>query len=199
MSDYEFVDKKRQVKRKFKSFRQEGGAGSLEQLKTKLSEFITEDPDFLEPYLVLEEIYQQEENPEKAAQIRQEAFDRAVSLITDKEGNWPDLLPWSYDENRHIIRTLLQQAISEWENREWQQALDLLRLLIITNPNDNVAARYYILAIRMGFTFSGFEDRFNKGGYYDQELSDWFDEHVHRFTDEFDWWLKWKKNHQKNS
>lgn len=196
MSDYEFVDKKREVKRKFKSFRQEGGVENLDQLKSKLNELITEDPDFLEPYLVLEEIYQEEENPQKASQARQEAFERAINLITDNEGNWPDLLPWAYEENRHIIRTLLQQAISEWENREWQQALDLLRLLIITNPNDNVAARYYILAIRMGFTFTGFEDRFNKGGYYDQELSDWFDEHVSRFPDEFDWWLKWKKEQQ---
>jgi hypothetical protein len=37
-------------------------------------------------------------------------------------------------------------------------------------------------------TFDEFEDRFNKGGFYDSDLSDWFEENYKKFPDEFaDW------------
>lgn len=196
MGDYTFLDRDREVQNRFYQLREEEQVDDLGHLMDQLKKLINEDPDFLEPYLVLEEIYLAHEEPQNAAQIRQKAFDRALNLITDENGNWPDHLPWLHLENRHIIRTILQQAISEWEHRNWEQALDLLRFLLISNPNDNIAARFYILAIRMGFTYYGFEDRFNKGGYYDQEVNEWFEEHVARFSEEFQWWLDWAEKEQ---
>ena len=192
MSNKVFEDTERPVREKFQQLMEQGKPSGLEELIDQLQALITEDPDFLEPYLVLDEIYTETGKTDKAAEVVEQAFSRALHLITDDQGNWPDEIPWGVIENRHIVRAILHKAISEWEQRNWQDALDLLRLLLMTNPNDNVAARYYILAIRMGFTFKGFEDRFNKGGYYDSELNEWFDEHVNRFPDEFEWWLKYE-------
>ena len=42
----------------------------------------------------------------------------------------------------------------------------------------------------MNMSFEEFEKRFNKGNYYDMELSHWFDENYMRFPNEFDWWKK---------
>ncbi len=189
MDNSVFIDQSRPVAEKFFKMKEEGSS-DLEEVTTRLQQLVQEDPDFLEPYLVLEEVYTETGKHDKATEVLDEAFNRAVNLLSDDEGNWPDEIPWMADENRHIIRTILHKALSEWEHRNWQHALDLFRLLLMTNPNDNIAARFYILAIRMGFTFAGFEDRFNKGGYYDSELNEWFDEHVERFPDEFEWWLK---------
>lgn len=63
-----------------------------------------------------------------------------------------DILEWGWLENRHIIRTILNKAISLWENNHMDEALNLFRNLLKTNPNDNVGARYYILAIRMNMS-----------------------------------------------
>lgn len=155
-----------------------------------LKRLIEEDPDFLDPYLELYEIYQVENKDHKARQTLDEAYERAIDLITDKQGNWPDALLWGFLENRHIIRTLLNKALLEWEDGNNDKALELLRSLLRTNPNDNVGARDYILAIRMGFSMYGFEDRFNKGGYYDMDLTIWFEEHARKFPDEFGWWFE---------
>ena len=192
MGTEEFVDHERPVRQKFQALSNNDENTDLNDVQKSLQNLIQEDPDFLEPYLVLDEIYTETGDSDKSATVTETAFRRAISLITNKEGDWPDRLPW-VPENQHIIRTLLHKAISDWEQRRWDEALDLLRFLLITNPNDNIAARNYILAIRMGFTFPGFEDRFNMGGYYNQELTEWFEEHVHRFPDEFDWWLKWRQ------
>ena len=59
-----------------------------------------------------------------------------------------------------------------------------------SNPGDNVGARDNILAIRMNMTFNEFEKKFNKGGYYDNKLTDWFAKNYKKYPDEFDWWEK---------
>ena len=37
-------------------------------------------------------------------------------------------------------------------------------------------------------SFQGFMDKFDRGGYYDHEIVDWFDEHYSKFADELGWW-----------
>ena len=159
-------------------------------LEDKLRELINLDADFLDPYLILYEMYLEEDKKKKADEILDDAYSRAIKLITDKNGKWPDILDWSWSENRHIIRTILNKAMSLWDNGDTEEALNLLRKLLKTNPYDNIGARHYILAIRMGMSLKEFEERFDRGGYYDSELSDWFDENYNDFPDEFEWWKK---------
>jgi len=192
MNDPGFVDQHRPIQSKYYELMDRADQETLSYQKAVklLKRLIEEDPDFLDPYLELYEIYQVENKDHKARQILNEAYERAIDLITDKQGNWPDVLLWGFLENRHIIRTILNKALLEWEDGNNDKALELLRKLLRTNPNDNVGARDYILAIRMGFSMLGFEDRFNKGGYYDMDLAIWFEEHARKFPDEFDWWFE---------
>ncbi|MFO7968055.1 MAG: hypothetical protein R6U44_10705 [Archaeoglobaceae archaeon] len=194
----EFVDENRDVMENYYDvledyydLREKGGSGDVESLKLvedKIWGLIEKDPDFLDPYILLYDILKEEENPQQAEELLDNAYERAVALITDKNGNWPDILEWMHLENRHIIRTILNKAILLWENEDFKNALELFRKLLKTNPGDNVGARHYILAIRMGMTFDEFEDRFDKGGYYDTELMDWFEDNYKDFPDEFGWW-----------
>ncbi len=99
-------------------------------------------------------------------------------------------MEWGWHENRHIIRTILVKAINYWDNNKTEKALVLLRKLLSTNVYDNVGARNYILAINMGMSHESFKKRFEKDGYYTQELTDWFDKNYSKFPSEFSQWEK---------
>lgn len=184
----EYVDKDHMVMDIYYDLCEKYNGSNAKSIKKQLKQLIEKDPNFLDTYLLFYEILQDEGNLLEAKKVLNDAYERALKLITDKEGNWPDILEWGWLENRHIIRTILNKAISLWKNKKIDNALDLFRKLLKTNPVDNVGARDYILAIRMNMSFEEFEKRFNKGGYYDTELSDWFNENYKRFPDEFDWW-----------
>lgn len=186
----EFVDKDHRVMDAYYDLCERYTGRNAKTIKGQLRRLIEKDPDFLDSYLLLHQILQDEGNFLEAEKILDQAYGRAIELITDKKGNWPDILEWSWLENRHIIRTILNKAILLWISKETDRALDLFRKLLKTNPGDNVGARDYILAIRMDMSFEEFERRFNKGGFYDIELVEWFDKNYRKFPDEFDWWEK---------
>ena len=158
-------------------------------VKKELRKLIEKDPDFLDSYLFLYEILVEEGSEEGAEELLNEAYERAIKMIT-KDGKWPDILEWSILENRHIIRTILNKALYEWDEGNKNEALELFRKLLKTNPCDNVGARFYILAIRMNLSFDEFENRFNKGEYYNKELNEWFYKNYKKFPDEFADWEK---------
>lgn len=159
-------------------------------LRKNLNSLIEKDPDFLDPYLVLCEIWEDEGNSKEADSLLDVAYKRALKLILDKDGNWPDILEWGFLENRHIIRTILNKAISLWDHQAADEALEIFRKLLHTNPNDNAGARYFILAIRRNMTFKEYEDRFDKGGYYDMDTEKWFAKNYTKFIGEFEQWRK---------
>jgi len=162
----------------------------VEQIKNELKALIKRDPDYFDPYLLLYEILLKEGKRREAEEILNEAYKRAIEIITDEKGNWPDVMLWSWLENRHIIRTIVEKSLLLWENKKENEALDLFRKLLKTNPNDNPGVRFYILAIKMGMSLNKFEQRFNKGGFYDEELFEWFENNYTNFPEEFEWWVK---------
>lgn len=185
MKELEFVDQGRPVQGKYYELMERFDSIKRQSAINALKRLIKKDPDFLEPYIILSEMHLEKSNKKKAFQVLDEAYERALNLITDDNGNWPEKLEWGFYENRHIIRTFLQKALTDWEFDNKDNALCLLRKLVKTNPNDNVGARFYILAILLGFSFTEFEDRFNKGGFYDMDLTDWFNRNYQQFPAEF--------------
>lgn len=185
----EFVDKDREIMSEYYDVCEEYDGRYSKSLDDQMKALIEKDPDYLEPYLLLYYMLKNQ-HIKDAEKLLDEAYDRAIKLITNKNGNWPDILEWGFLENRHIIRTILDKAISLWINGKTDKAIDLFRKLLKTNPDDNPGVRYYILAIRMNIDFEAFEGRFNKGGFYDTRLDKWFDKNYKKFPDEFDGWEK---------
>ncbi|KXA89141.1 hypothetical protein AKJ61_03480 [candidate division MSBL1 archaeon SCGC-AAA259B11] len=184
----EFIDEDREVMNAYYELCERYEGGNVRSIKRGLSELIEVDPNFLDPYLMLYSILEDEGNLQEAEAMLNVAYERALELITDEEGRWPDKLEWGWLENRHIIRSILNKAVSLWGNGETEKALELFRKLLDANPADHVGARHYILAIRMEMSLEEFENRFNKGGYYDTDVMDWFDENYEKFQDEFKRW-----------
>ncbi len=114
---------------------------------------IDKDRDFLDPYLYLTEMLIDQGHDSEANLFAEKAFVHALAMILDIDGTWPDELLWGFHENRHIIRVLARKADYEWQQGHTENALALYKNLLRTNPGDNIAARYSIVAIRNGFTY----------------------------------------------
>lgn len=181
-----FEDKRREVEQEYREIADQYDGTNGDSIKPRLEECISKDPNFFEPYLLYHQILQDQGKAAATSEYLDRAYQRAINLITDDEDNWPDELPWAWLENRHILQTLLTKALSLWDEGKDEEALDLLRRLLGVNPPDNVGARYYILGIKEGTTFAEFENRFNKGGFYDEEVSDWFQSNKDKYPNEFE-------------
>ena len=186
----EFVDKDHQVMDAYYDLCESYEGSNVEKVKQKLHKLIERDPDFFDTSVMLFGILQDEGKLKQAEAVLDQAFQRAIKRITDKRGQWPDELRWGWLENRHIIRTIVNKAVSLWGENKNDEALDLFRKILRTNPTDNPGVRYMILGILIGMSYSEFEERFDRGGLYDSDLDAWFAQNHDKFPEEFDWWEK---------
>jgi len=72
----------------------------------------------LDSYLIPYQILEDEGDLNKVEKVLDEAYRRAIALITDKDGNWPNVLERVWLENRHIIRTILNKALLLWRKEK---------------------------------------------------------------------------------
>lgn len=163
------------------------------QLETKMRQLIKKDPDFYEPYIAIADMYVDQGMEEEARTLVYQGFCRAMKRIVDSQGRFPQNIPWGWLENRHMVRIIYQQAYECWVVGDTESALYLLRNLLRSNPNDNIGARYDILAIRLKLD-TDYEYRFatpDISGYMDAfKVHKWFEKESKKFPDEFDWWWK---------
>jgi len=172
-----FVDKKRETQKKLKEVLEEFRF-DIPKLITSLKRLINEDPYYLETYVYLAEILENEGHIKEAEELLTEALKKAFELIKDEEGRLPDRLEWKHETNRHIIKAILEAGIMFWEIGEIDRALEVLKTLYRLDPDDPIGVRYYILAILEGMGFEEFELTFGKNGGYDKEsLEKWFKNH----------------------
>lgn len=160
---------------------------NVDKVKAELNKMINEEPDFLKPYLTLSKIFKREGNISKSNEFLEEAYQRALNLVLDKNGHWPGKLEDSWIPNWHIIDTFMTKAIWLWETGKKDDALNLFRKLLKTNPNDGSGARNYILAISMGCDYADFNKWINNHENHEAVL-DWFEENYAQFPDEFTAW-----------
>tara|TARA_Y100000294_G_C8568677_1_gene341874 strand:+ start:3751 stop:4332 length:582 start_codon:yes stop_codon:yes gene_type:complete len=169
--------------------RYEEGDFSKVKMINELKKLIKEDPYFFDSYSSLYLLLSESKKEKEAIKLLNEGYKKSLEVILDKKGEWPDSMEWGFLENRHVIRIILNKAILEWELEDNDVALDLFRNLLRTNPRDNAGVRFYILAIKMKMTFDDYEEKFNRGGYYDSDSWKWFNENVESFSDEFGEWM----------
>ena len=177
----EFVDKEREAAKKLpkviRAYR-----FNIPRLIKALKELIEEDPYYLETYIFLAEIMENEGNLKEAKRLLLEAYERAIELIKDKEGKLPDRLEWKHQQNRHIIKALIETGVMLWEVGNLDKALEILKTVYKLNPSDEPGVRYYILGILENMNFEEFENVFTKEGEYDKKsLESWFNKRKEKF------------------
>lgn len=153
-------------------------------IKKELEKLIKEDPDFLDSYLIISKIFIGEGKESEAEKTLDIAYHRALNLITDEKDCWPAKLEDSWIPNWHIINAMLRKAMWLWEHDKTDDALNLLRKLLKTNPHDLFGVRNYILAISMGRDYNEFLEWIVECG-NDKIVKEWFEENYTKFPDEF--------------
>lgn len=61
-------------------------------------------------------------------------------------------MEWGYMDNRAYLRAIQYRGDLYWDNGENEKAIELFRLLLKLNPNDNQGVRYEIAALYAGLT-----------------------------------------------
>ena len=93
-------------------------------------------------------------------------------------------------ENRHIIRALINMGVLLWKEGNSDESYGLFMHLLKSNPMDNAGVRYYILAILEKMPEVTFKERFDKGGYWNNEIDIWFSGKSKHYKKELGWWLE---------
>ncbi len=181
----EFIDINRPVAMKYYDILDKYDGRNSKNTISALKKLIKEDPFFLDSYNLLLEVYDDLGDSTNYTSVVVEAGKKGLDLILDKKGDWPSLLEWGFLENRHIIRAILNLGMYFWQKGEDGEALDIFRNLLRSNLNDNIGARDFILAIRSGMSYQKFHKKFDKGGYFDNDLTEWFAQESKKFPDEF--------------
>ena len=181
----EFVDGKRELEDEFIEVNELFREGKVDKVKDRLRSLIKRDPYYLEPYVLLHDIYEMEGRVKDAEEVLEEAYRRAMELISE-EGRLPERLEWKHPTNRHIIKALINMGAFYWEVGELEEALKILKEVYRMNPKDEPGVRFYILAILEGMSFDEFEQVFSRDGEYDYEdLNHWFEKHAPEHPDFF--------------
>jgi len=179
----EFIDKERPVARKLKSVLEEYRY-DIPALISLLKKLMEEDPYYLETYIYLSEILENEGHIKEAEEVLLEAYQKAMELIKGNDGKLPYRLSWKHETNRHLIKAILETGIMFWEIGEIDKALEILKRLYKLDPEDDIGVKYYILAILEGMGFEEFELTFGKNGGYDtKSLESWFNKYREKFEE----------------
>ena len=158
----DFIDKDHEVMDSYYELTKRAGSLSDKSLIKELKSLIKKDPEFFDTYTWLIQILEEQGKFKEALILLNEAYEKCLDVLLDKNKNWPDRLEWGWLENRHILRLLLNKGIYEWKVGNKELAIEIFRRQLKLNPNDNAGVRQFILAIRMNLTFDQFEKKFNK-------------------------------------
>ncbi len=162
---------------------------SLSAVKKSMVRLIKTDEQFLDTYLFQAQIEYDEEDYDEYSRLLWDAYLKALHKVANANGNYPTSLPWGWLENRHIIRALCNFALLQWEQGNIRLSLEIYRKLLASNLNDNIGARYSILAIRLGYN-PNYEALFlpESGPVYGldaKKMDDWFSLNAPKFSEEF--------------
>jgi len=195
---YEYIDKDRfEVNELYWEFLESPEADDIKKSIKVLKSIIKKDSNFFDPYVTLHEYYLMDGDLKKAIDIIEKGFQRAIDLI-ESDGKFPDKLIWGFLENRHIIRMIFNFGMFIWANDEDKEiALNIFMQLLKSNHNDNIGARYSIVAILEGFdSQEDYEEKFKSKdgvGLEYEALEKWFYKAAYKHKKIIGWWIDLEK------
>jgi len=191
--EYEFIDKDRfNINELYWEFLESSEADDVKKSIKALKSMIKKDANYFDLYITLHEYYLMDKDFANAIKIMESGFKRAIDLI-DNNGRFPDELPWGFMENRHIIRMIFNFGMFVWANEDKDIALNIFMQLLKSNHNDNIGARYSIVAILEGFNSQEeYEEQFlsESGDSLEyMKLEEWFYKSAQKHKKIIGWWL----------
>jgi tetratricopeptide (TPR) repeat protein len=132
------------------------GAKKAEKLLMKALEI---DEHSAQTYVGLVYTYGILKNKKKAEECIKKAYDETVK----KFPIWPKEMPWGDIDNRAYMRAIQYRADLYADEGEKDKAIELYRLLLRLNPNDNQGVRYTIAGVYAGISGKEINKMFDEG------------------------------------
>lgn len=121
--------------------------GKKEALKL-LNIALKMNKDYVQTYIGFVCAYGATGDKKKQAKSIQLAYEKTLK----KFSKWPKIMECGYMENRAYMRAIQYMGELYWDNGENEKAIELFRLLLKLNPNDNQGVRYEIAALYAGLS-----------------------------------------------
>lgn len=112
------------------------------------------DDEYVEAWNGLGTVYFLD-NLDKAKEYFQKAYELTKKQFKNK---WPKEINWGILENRQYLRSIQYLGLILWREEKNSEALELFRLLLKLNQNDNQGARYLVAAVYAGLTWEQMEE-----------------------------------------
>ncbi|MFA5986384.1 MAG: hypothetical protein WC819_03490 [Parcubacteria group bacterium] len=123
----------------------EGKRGAKKALKILQSALIADD-DYVQTYIGLISVYGVLGDDKRREEVTRIAFRKTVK----KFPKWPKSMEWGDMDNRAYMRAIQYMGDDYWDQGDNEKAIELYRLLLKMNPNDNQGVRYEIAALYAG-------------------------------------------------
>lgn len=163
----------------------------LKKNMTALRKLVKEDPTLIEAYWVMwvyshKAFYFDGYSPHK---YLFEGYDQILKIVLDKNGRWPDRIPWGWMENRPILRMLQGVAEFYWDCGADYLAREQYVQLLKLNPNDNQGIRYELIHLLKGYSFKIWKSKIDKA-YDETNIHKYFEKHYQEFWEVFRPWFE---------
>lgn len=120
-----------------------GDTGQASKLLRKALAF---DPDNIQTFLGLAEVYHAKNDRKNAYGWIEKAFKKVKKQFSV----WPKKLPWSDIDNRAYLRVIAHWADFLYDSGKKKEAMMLYGQILKMNPNDNQGIRYLLAGIYAG-------------------------------------------------
>ena len=125
-----------------------GGARETKEALRLLNIALEMDKDYVQTYIGFISAYNAYGENKKAEEAIKTAYDKTLKIFP----KWPKRMEWGYVENRAYMRAIQYMGELYWDSGENEKAIEIFRLLLKLNPNDNQGVRYEIAALYAGLS-----------------------------------------------
>ena len=132
------------------------GARRAEKLLTKALEL---DKHSVQVHIGFAHVYGTLKNKKKAEEHIKKAYKETRRMFP----SWPKRMVWGILENRPYMRAIQYQADLYSGAEKYDKAIELYRLLLKLNPNDNQGVRYTLSGVYAGISGDEINDLFDEG------------------------------------
>ncbi len=143
----------------------DSGRGAARKGEKLLKKALEIDPHSMQVHIGFAHVYGTLENKKKAEAHIKKAYEETLELFP----SWPSHMEWGILENRPYMRAIQYQADLYSIAKEDEKAIELYRLLLKLNPNDNQGIRYLLAGIYAGISGEEINALFDEGN----EMQNW--------------------------
>lgn len=136
-----------------------GSARAAKRAEPLLLKALKSDPNYVQTHIGLSHVYGNMKDKSAARAHIQRAYDQTRTEFP----KWPRRMEWGDIDNRAYLRAIQYRADLHADDGEKERAVELYRLLLQLNPNDNQGVRYTLAGLYAGKSGDEVSRMFDEG------------------------------------